>query len=183
MKQIIIVNKLKLTLFFNRLVSNFMCHTLETPVIQGKHSLQLTQVYTRLLPCIADCNFLLLSFCIVASCSKSFTSAVGILQSPLFPSSYPANGQCQWVITGQGKINVSFAAFEMESHFNCGYDYLELRDGPDISSKLLKRLCGSSHPALLSTTGNQLFIRFKSDRTVQKLGFSMRWESGIYFHL
>ena len=125
----------------------------------------------------------MLSFCIVASCSKSFTSAVGILQSPLFPSSYPANGQCQWVITGQGKINVSFAAFEMESHFNCGYDYLELRDGPDISSKLLKRLCGSSHPALLSTTGNQLFIRFKSDRAVQKLGFSMRWESGIYFHL
>jgi hypothetical protein len=114
-----------------------------------------------------------------STCSKNFTSATGLLESPRFPNFYIPNTDCTWVITGQGKINVTFDTFHLEEDSHCAYDYIELRDGDSVSSKLLKSFCGDTLPETFQTSTNKLFVRFKSDATVQKEGFSMRWQSGL----
>ena len=118
-------------------------------------------------------------FFAVATCNKNFTAASGLLESPRFPNYYPHNIDCVWVITGQGKISISFDVFHLEDHSECVYDYVEFRDGDTINSKRLQRLCGGTPPEMFRTSSNKLFVHFKTDSSIHKTGFSMRWQSGL----
>ena len=57
----------------------------------------------------------------------------------------------------------------------CDYDFLELRDGPFGYSPLLGRFCGKSPPAILDTSGRFLWIRFKSDESIEYSGFKIQF--------
>lgn len=58
------------------------------------------------------------------------------------------------------------------------YDFLEFRDGHDDNARLIGKYCGYKIPQGIKSTTNELQIRFKSDGSVQKAGFSARFLKG-----
>uniref|UniRef100_A0A1B6GTE4 Metalloendopeptidase n=2 Tax=Cicadellinae TaxID=33370 RepID=A0A1B6GTE4_9HEMI len=96
------------------------------------------------------------------------------LESPNYPEDYEPNKECVWTLVAPPDYQVAlkFQSFEVENHDNCVYDYVEVRDGPSLDSPLLGKYCGYKLPPDLHSTGNKLFVKFVSDSSVQKAGFS-----------
>jgi len=92
-----------------------------------------------------------------------------IITSPDYPSNYPNNKECDWTIrvpSGQ-KVRIVFDKFVTEFY----HDPVKIYDGANGSSKLIKQISGSSIPAEIISTGNQLHITFKSDHSITGEGF------------
>ena len=71
------------------------------------------------------------------------------------------------------RIRLDFKGdFHIEKNEGCTYDFLELRDGPFGYSPLLGRYCGERHPPMLESSSRFLWIRFKSDDSIQYKGFT-----------
>ena len=70
------------------------------------------------------------------------------------------------------QVALKFQSFEIENHDNCVYDYLEIRDGQDSTAELIGTFCGYKMPKDIKSTTNSLWIKFVSDGSVQKAGFS-----------
>jgi hypothetical protein len=77
--------------------------------------------------------------------------------------------------TTGAKVNVVFNSFNVEEETNCGYDWLKIFDGPDISSPLLGTFCGSSTPGSFISTSGPLTFQFHSDYSVNLAG----WDANI----
>ena len=59
------------------------------------------------------------------------------------------------------------------------WDWLEVRDGGNENAPLIgSRLCGSSLPGVITSTGNELFVRFHSDGSVVSTGYRIRVDLG-----
>ena len=71
--------------------------------------------------------------------------------------------------------------FQLEQHDNCIYDYLEFRDGDQMDSPLIGRFCGYSLPKNIKSSGNIMRIKFASDPSVEKAGFSIKFVKGKQF--
>ncbi|XP_065201859.1 protein tolkin-like isoform X3 [Planococcus citri] len=98
----------------------------------------------------------------------------GRLESPNYPDDYQPNKECVWRITAPENYQAAlkFQSFEIENHDNCAYDYVDIRNGHSPDSHLIGRYCGYKLPPDIQSTGNKLYVRFVSDSTVQKGGFS-----------
>lgn len=109
-----------------------------------------------------------------AICGGVINKSRGTLTSPNSPDDYRANQECVWRITVPKAylVGLMFQSFEIENHDNCVYDYLEIRDGPDETSPSLGKFCGYKVPEDIKSSGNQLYVKFVSDGSVQKAGFS-----------
>ena len=92
-----------------------------------------------------------------------FSATNGSITSPLYPDNYPDNAFCIYTIsqpTGN-VIRLNFLSMDIESELvvSCGYDYLEIRDGPSDYSTVLGKLCGNEIPAPIQSSQNQLWIK------------------------
>lgn len=98
----------------------------------------------------------------------------GRLESPNYPLDYLPNKECIWRITvaEEYQVALKFQSFEVENHDNCVYDYVEVRDGDSADSRLIGVFCGYKGPPDMRSTGNKMFVKFVSDSSVQKAGFS-----------
>lgn len=67
--------------------------------------------------------------------------------------------------------------FDLEYSNNCTYDYLEIRDGGHGYDRLKTKLCGSTFPQIIESTSRFLWLRFKSDDTIEGGGFTAVYES------
>ncbi|XP_038052116.1 uncharacterized protein LOC119724889 isoform X2 [Patiria miniata] len=99
------------------------------------------------------------------------------ITSPSYPSHYQDNLDIRWIIqTAQDlRIRLSFHLFNTESDF----DYLEVgngRDSTDSSTRVFRR-SGSSPPPPTLSTGNAMWLRFTSNGSVTKSGFSLSAQS------
>ena len=105
----------------------------------------------------------------------------GHLESPNFPDDYQPNKECTWKITvpSDYQVALKFQSFEIENHDNCVYDYLEVRDGHEPTSPLIGVYCGYNIPEDIKSTGSKMWIKFVSDNSVQKAGFSAIFMNGI----
>ncbi|XP_011152064.2 tolloid-like protein 2 isoform X1 [Harpegnathos saltator] len=99
---------------------------------------------------------------------------VGHLESPNYPEEYQSSKECVWKLSVplDFQVALKFQSFEIENHDNCVYDYVEVRDGHNEDSALIGVYCGYKIPPDIKSTGNQLFVKFVSDGSVQKAGFS-----------
>ena len=107
------------------------------------------------------------------------TGEDGVFTSPNYPKSYPINVQCVWtIVTVPGDtIELKFNDFHLEnSGTACGYDFVDIRDGSSLDSPLIGKFCSSKIIGPISSTGNSLFIRLKSDGTVSEKGFRASWK-------
>ncbi|XP_022906933.2 protein tolkin-like [Onthophagus taurus] len=96
------------------------------------------------------------------------------LESPNFPEEYQPNKECIWRLSvPEGyQVTLQFQSFEIENHDNCVYDYVEVRDGLTKESQSIGVYCGYKVPGNITSTGNHLWVKFVSDGSVQKAGFS-----------
>lgn len=74
-----------------------------------------------------------------------------------------------------------FKVFEMEPHQECAYDHIVIYDGDSPDSIILGRFCGNKEPHPILATGNQMFMVFKSDASVQRKGFLATHNTGSIF--
>lgn len=98
----------------------------------------------------------------------------GHLESPNFPDEYQPNKECIWKITVPKDYQVAlrFQSFEVENHDGCVYDYVEVKDGLINDSPIIGVYCGHKVPGDIISTSNTLLVKFVSDGSVQKAGFS-----------
>ena len=69
----------------------------------------------------------------------------------------------------------------METSHNCEYDSLEVYNGATKEPRnRVAKLCGSQLPDPITSTGNEMILRFHSDSSVALKGFKL---TGILFFL
>ncbi|XP_041445755.1 embryonic protein UVS.2-like isoform X2 [Xenopus laevis] len=108
-------------------------------------------------------------------CGSAFYSPSGEFSTPNYPSDYPPNTNCSWIIWAPAgyQVSLNMADFYLEYHRSCSYDSLQVFDGPKSTSPLIGRYC-TSIPNIVST-GNSLLLQFRSDRQVQNRGFKANY--------
>uniref|UniRef100_H0WLJ2 CUB and Sushi multiple domains 1 n=1 Tax=Otolemur garnettii TaxID=30611 RepID=H0WLJ2_OTOGA len=111
----------------------------------------------------------------VVPCSGNFTQRRGTILSPGYPEPYGNNLNCIWKITvteGSG-IQIQVISFATEQN----WDSLEIHDGGDAAAPRLGSFSGTTVPALLNSTSNQLYLRFQSDISVAAAGFHLEYKT------
>ncbi|CAG9855331.1 unnamed protein product [Phyllotreta striolata] len=111
--------------------------------------------------------------CKEGGCKYEISTPYGTLGSPNYPDYYPARKDCVWhfTTTPGHRIRIAFQLFELEPHQECSYDHVDFYDGSSPESPSLGRFCGSKLPHLIVTSGNQMYMTFRSDASVQRNGF------------
>ena len=113
---------------------------------------------------------------ITGTCVGTYDNGKSEITTPNYPSSYPDSKQCNWNIeVPQGHlIELKFNDFNLEFHSTCDYDYLQVYDGRSSSSRTINgKLCGSSKPSKILSSGNALFLNWKSDSSQFFKGFEI----------
>ncbi|XP_078600360.1 uncharacterized protein LOC144875315 [Branchiostoma floridae x Branchiostoma japonicum] len=97
----------------------------------------------------------------------------GIVTSPNYPSNYGNDETCEWTITvPEGSVVLlTFDSFHLED----GYDYLKIYDGGSDSASELLSLTGQMSVTLITSTSNQMFVRFTSDDSATTQGFQFSY--------
>ncbi|KAM9318991.1 platelet-derived growth factor D [Pholidichthys leucotaenia] len=102
----------------------------------------------------------------------------GAIQSPNFPRAYPRNLLLSWKLLSPPGSHI---CLEFDGHFGleeaengiCRYDFVEVEDQSETSTKIL-RWCGQKAPPSHTSKTNRLRITFKSDDYfVAKPGFKI----------
>uniref|UniRef100_A0A8C6L3G6 CUB and Sushi multiple domains 2 n=1 Tax=Nothobranchius furzeri TaxID=105023 RepID=A0A8C6L3G6_NOTFU len=112
--------------------------------------------------------------CIVP-CGGNLTHRTGTILSPGFPEPYLNSLNCVWKITvpeGSG-IQIQVISFVTEQN----WDSLEVFDGGDNTDTMLGSFSGTTVPALLNSTSNQLYFHFFSDISVSAAGFRLEYKT------
>ncbi|XP_019626250.1 PREDICTED: cubilin-like [Branchiostoma belcheri] len=75
------------------------------------------------------------------------------------------------------RIVIVFIALDIElsAWAECSHDFLEVRDGADTTADSLAKVCGYTLPAPITSTGNNVYIKFRSDGSVGGAGFDLEW--------
>eukprot|EP00794_Sanderia_malayensis_P018983 gene18983-20890_t len=108
-------------------------------------------------------------------CGGKLEGSSGNFSSPLYPSSYPNDADCTWLITVPLKNKVELTIDNLQLEVN--YDFIYAYDGPSFKSRLLKRITGWRTPAPIISSGPQLLVRFKSDYSYTMKGFFARFKA------
>ncbi|XP_065611052.1 inactive serine protease PAMR1 isoform X1 [Cyrtonyx montezumae] len=92
--------------------------------------------------------------------------------------SYPLNARCEWTIHVQAGFNIElrFPMLSLEFDYMCQYDYVEVRDGDNLDSRVIKKFCGNERPAPIRSTGSSLHVLFQSDGSKNFDGFHAVFE-------
>ncbi|XP_041429866.1 embryonic protein UVS.2-like [Xenopus laevis] len=112
-------------------------------------------------------------------CSNLLSNTNGIMISANYPSTYPHNTNCVWLIrTPSGQVTLQFQAFDTQSAPGCVSDYIRIYDGPTKTSPMLvDRACGTGLIPLQIASTNQMLVEFVSDGAVTGTGFKATYSS------
>ncbi|XP_033637279.1 uncharacterized protein LOC117298251 [Asterias rubens] len=116
-----------------------------------------------------------------------FGTATHNLTSPAYPSVYPSDQQCGWLIQTYEKpsdnelsttdnpwrLSATIVAFDLENQ----YDYLSLFNyEDDQATDIIAKLTGRVKLTTVVSSGPAMFIRFTSDKTGARSGFKIRFQ-------
>ena len=115
----------------------------------------------------------------IPACGGVLSGEGGQITSPGYPKEYPLNKQCTWVISApNGKaVKLQFKEFELEKHFSCRYDYLEVKDSDEQQKSLLGKYCGDAIPSPVQSSGSTMYVKFYSDELNAYRGFALNWHT------
>ena len=69
--------------------------------------------------------------------------------------------------------------FLLQSKFTenneCTYDFVEVFDGRNQDSLSLGRFCGNSTPPTITSSSNEMMVKFVADHTISSTGFVARY--------
>uniref|UniRef100_A0AAX7TR92 CUB and Sushi multiple domains 1 n=1 Tax=Astatotilapia calliptera TaxID=8154 RepID=A0AAX7TR92_ASTCA len=108
--------------------------------------------------------------CIVP-CSGNLTERRGTILSPGYPEPYPNSLNCLW------RIHVTVGCCVHLLSLLHNWDSLEIYDGGDMTAPKLGSFSGTTAPALLNSTSNQLLLHFQSDISVVAAGFHLEYKT------
>jgi hypothetical protein len=110
-----------------------------------------------------------------ATWKKIATTDSGTIKSPNYPKSYSENTDKTYdlVVAEGSKVELTFTDFQMEAEASCGYDFVEVFD---TNGKSVKKLCGSTKPDKITSSGKSMKVKFHSDYYVNMKGFSASWK-------
>ena len=100
--------------------------------------------------------------------------------SGLEPVQFKKGDQCQWRIlaTHGEKIILNITRLDIPASQDCLQDYLEVRDGYWAKSPLLGRLCGSTSPPPLISTGSRMMVTYRTQvDSPDHRGFTAQYEA------
>ena len=123
----------------------------------------------------------LLSYADECPWNKTLTGHRGYFNSPRFALDYPGNLECTWRIHVSNKQRVALV-FLGPINFdpNCT-DVLEIRDGLEASSPLLKRYCTTTAtPSNIFSSGRDMYVQFKSDRYIRRDGLGSGFRAAYF---
>jgi len=105
------------------------------------------------------------------------SSRIVTIKSPNYPSKYPNNRDCKWILTAtSGKIKMVLDKFNIQWSSSCkATDYLFVGH---ISKYTKTWLCGSKVPSgfkSLVSKKKTMTVKFHSDESVKKPGFKARF--------
>ncbi|KAM5243317.1 scavenger receptor cysteine-rich domain-containing protein DMBT1 isoform 1-T1 [Hipposideros larvatus] len=107
-----------------------------------------------------------------SSCGGVISSLSGSFSSPWYPTNYPTNVECVWVIQVAEKFHVELTipSLKLEDIYGCPYDFIEVFDGQQVASPSMGRFCAGSELMFLSSS-NIITVVFRSDAMVTNTGF------------
>nr|XP_026695897.1 cubilin-like [Ciona intestinalis] len=111
-------------------------------------------------------------------CGESIThETYGDIKSPGYPGNYPPNRDCYWTIEVAAGfvVQLMFGTLALETHDNCTFDFLEIRNGLLETNLILARYCSSLSPPPLLSTAPGVWIYFHTDPYVSDAGFHITW--------
>ncbi|XP_048462936.1 cubilin [Rhincodon typus] len=111
-------------------------------------------------------------------CREEFFELIGTLTSPNYPNGYSRNQECIYTINVENnkQILLNFTHFQLDGYQTCTSGYVEIRNGGYETSPFVGQYCGSKAPPLITSHSNQLWIKFKSDNTLQYRVFKAHWD-------
>ncbi|XP_026879255.2 CUB and sushi domain-containing protein 1 [Electrophorus electricus] len=109
-----------------------------------------------------------------ATCGGNVTGPAGVILSPNYPQPYPPGKECDWRI----KVNPDFVIALIFKSFNMepSYDFLHVYEGEDSNGRLISSLQGSQAPERIESSGNSLFLAFRSDASLGMSGFAIEYK-------
>lgn len=111
---------------------------------------------------------------------------IGVITSPdTSDSNYEPNLSCLWAIMSGSVgslIQIEFERFDLEvgsngSTTNCDNDWLDVFEGTTMHSPLLVKLCGSTVPEKIQSSGDSLLLHFVTNDNGTGHGFRLRYSS------
>ncbi|XP_032350243.1 CUB domain-containing protein 2 isoform X2 [Camelus ferus] len=115
-------------------------------------------------------------------CGGVLSAPSGNFSSPNFPSLYPYNTECSWlIVVAEGSsVLLTFHAFDLEYHDTCGFDFLEIYNGASgDQGNLLGRFCGQVLPPPFTSSWHVMSVVFHSDKHVASRGFSAGYQKDV----
>ncbi|XP_070174677.1 prolow-density lipoprotein receptor-related protein 1-like isoform X1 [Littorina saxatilis] len=112
------------------------------------------------------------------ACNSHFTEPTGSIQSLNYPNGYENRLRCNYTITVPvgHRIKLTFTHMDLES---C-CDYVQIRDGGNGTAPSLGQYPGyrsRTLPFTIRSSGNQMWIKFYTDSSVNGTGFYATYES------
>ncbi|XP_051688009.2 CUB and sushi domain-containing protein 2 isoform X6 [Oryctolagus cuniculus] len=111
----------------------------------------------------------------IAQCGGAVEEMEGVILSPGFPGNYPSNMDCSWKIAlpvGFG-AHIQFLNFSTEPN----HDFIEIRNGPYETSRMMGRFSGSELPSALLSTSHETTVYFHSDHSQNRPGFKLEYQA------
>lgn len=102
-----------------------------------------------------------------------------VLTSAGYPEQYPGGLECLYVIQGQGGKIITLEVDDLDLDEN--RDFILVRDGDSPKSKPIARLTGKweKNQKVIVSTGNQLYLYFKTNIGDSFRGFRIRYTQGM----
>nr|XP_044997647.1 deleted in malignant brain tumors 1 protein-like [Jaculus jaculus] len=106
------------------------------------------------------------------SCGGVISSLSGSFSSPWYPTNYPTNMECIWVIRVGEKfhIELTIPSLKLEDIYGCPYDFVEVFDGQPAASLSMGRVCSGAELTFTSSS-HVMTVVFKSDAVITNTGF------------
>uniref|UniRef100_A0A2H8TEF1 Cubilin n=1 Tax=Melanaphis sacchari TaxID=742174 RepID=A0A2H8TEF1_9HEMI len=117
---------------------------------------------------------------IVDGCGGILDQYEGEFTSPGYPLFYPPSTTCEWnIVADYGyTIEITILDFWLESSKSCTFDALAIYSGHDDSGPELLRICHKqTNPIIVTSGGNEAFVRFDSAEGTQRKGFKALYKT------
>ncbi|KAI0233878.1 Cubilin [Lamellibrachia satsuma] len=88
---------------------------------------------------------------------------------------------CGWKIQVDAtkRVQLHFLSFELEASSDCSFDTVNIYDGHDTSAPLLHSFCGDGVPDDVASSGNTMFVHFKTDQSGTYGGFNIYYSAFV----
>ncbi|XP_059756729.1 deleted in malignant brain tumors 1 protein [Balaenoptera ricei] len=105
-------------------------------------------------------------------CGGVISSLSGSFSSPWYPTNYPSDMECVWVIHLAEKFHVELTipSLKLEDICGCPYDFIEVFHGQQVASLSMGRFCAGAG-LTFGSSSNILTAVFRSDAMITNTGF------------